>query len=165
MYRLLIPLVGILTATYFASNAAIQMSGTATAITAMDVFTAPDPAQSDSAAEPPRPDKAKNDRRPVELVHKSLIRFLTDIDDLLDSIHDPASFAAVKPKLLHRAREQKAYAAEHSGQGLSLMTKAGAKELEKAMNRHAESLERAIQVAPGVKRFFDKDLAAILNAK
>ena len=78
---------------------------------------------------------------------------------------DPASFAGVKPKLLRRAREQKAYAAELANQGLSLMTKSGQKDLQKAVNRHSESLERAIKVAPGVKPFFDKELAAILNAK
>jgi hypothetical protein len=37
--------------------------------------------------------------------------------------------------------------------------------MQKAANRHTEALARAIQVAPEVREFFEKDIAAILSAK
>ena len=46
----------------------------------------------------------QSSQRSSEPVHKVLIRCLGDLDDLLDTVHDPASFAAVKPKILSRMR-------------------------------------------------------------
>jgi hypothetical protein len=152
-----IPVVGLLVASYYIGTAGVQTSKTASVITA--------PSPGDPAAESPSSKKSAASQRPDEPVHKSLIRFLTDTDDLLDTIHDPASFAAVKPKLLRRAREQADLAAQHPNQGMSQLSKSAAKELQTAINRHSESLERAIRVAPGVQPFFEKELAAILNPK
>jgi hypothetical protein len=167
MHRFIPPAIAICVATYFASNAARQMSEAGAALTPTRTVIAPDPGPpadqpSEPAAEPP---KKPTTRRPAEPVHKSLIRLLTDLDDLLDTIHDPASFAAVRPKLLRRVCEQADYAAEHAGQGMSRLSKSAAKELQKAADRHTASLARATRVAPGLKPFFDQELAPILSPK
>jgi hypothetical protein len=96
---------------------------------------------------------------------QSVVRFLGDIDDLLDTVHDSDSFTAVKPKLLARAREQAALAARHPNQGMSSMSPAAASQWQKAASRHAESLARASQVEPAVADFFASDLAAILSSE
>jgi hypothetical protein len=100
-----------------------------------------------------------------EPAYKSVVRCLTDLDDILDSITGPASFAAAKPKLLNRMRQQVALVAEHGNQGMQQMGKTAQKEMAKASNRHTESLMRADKVAPGVVKFFEKEMAAVLNSK
>jgi hypothetical protein len=148
----------------------MQMNSAATAITAKQPANAPAPRrqviwQTDSPEEKPAPKEPAPVRPSEESLHTVLIRFLGDLDDLLDTIHDPASFEAVKPKLLRRAQQQAELAAQKPNRGGAQLSKAAGKELQKAVNRHTASMERAIGVAPGVKRFFEKDMAAILNAK
>ena len=87
------------------------------------------------------------------------------MDDLLDTVHDSASFAAVKPKLLARAREQAALAAQHSNQGMSSLNPSATTQWKKAANRHARSLARAIEADPAVADFFASDLASILSSE
>jgi hypothetical protein len=155
-----IPLVGVLVATFFVGSAAIQFSGPVSAINPKKSLNSTIlGGGADQRSERP------SAPRSAEPVHMSLIRCLTDLDDLLDTIRDPASFAAVKPKLLARAREQADYAAANPGQGMSRLSKSAAKELQTAVNRHAASLERAMRVAPGVQPFMEKEMAAILNPK
>ena len=96
---------------------------------------------------------------------QSVVRFLGDMDDLLDTVHDSASFAAVKPKLLARAREQAALAAQHPNQGMSNLSPSATNQWQKAVDRHAESLARAIEADPAVADFFANDLAAVLSAE
>jgi hypothetical protein len=96
---------------------------------------------------------------------QAVVRFLGDMDDLLDTVHDSASFAAVKPKLLARAREQAALAAQHPNQGMSSLNPSAAIQWKKAANRHAQSLARAIEAEPAVADFFADDLAAILSSE
>jgi hypothetical protein len=96
---------------------------------------------------------------------QAVVRFLGDMDDLLDTVHDSASFAALKPKLLARAREQVALAAQHPNQGMSRLSGSAAIQWQNAVNRHAESLARAIEADPTVADFFADDLAAILSSE
>jgi hypothetical protein len=96
---------------------------------------------------------------------QAVVRFLGDMDDLLDTVHDSASFAAVKPKLLARAREQAALAAQHSNQGMSSLNPSATKQWQKAAKRHAESVARAIKGDPAVEDFFANDLAAVLSSE
>jgi hypothetical protein len=96
---------------------------------------------------------------------QAVIRFLGDLDDLLDTVRDSASFAAVKPKLLARARQQVALAAQHSNQGMSALSPSATKQWQRAANRHAKSLARAIEADPAVEDFFADDMAAILNSQ
>jgi hypothetical protein len=155
-------LISLAVATVFVSYSAMQFSGVSTALTQKQAASPPVMRPNTTAkAETPRPVAA----RPDEPVYKSVIRCLSDMDDLLDTVHNAASFAAIKPKLLDRARQQAALAAAHSDQGMTRMGKAAALEMQKAMNRHTESLARAIEAAPGVREFFAKDIAAILTAK
>ena len=100
-----------------------------------------------------------------EPAYKSVVRCLGDLDDILDGITSPASFAAAKPKLLNRVRQQAALAAEHPNQGMTQLSKAAAKEMSKAANRHTESMIRANNIAPGVAAFFEKEVAAVLDQK
>jgi hypothetical protein len=120
----------------------------------------------DRADAPPRPPRPASGGKSTDVsVHQSVIRCLGDLDDLLDTVHDPASFEAVKPKLLDRLRQQAALAAAHPGQGMVGMSRSAALAMQKAVNRHTEAIVRANEVAPGVTDFFAKEMAAVLNAK
>lgn len=103
--------------------------------------------------------------RNTEPGHLAVVRCLNDMDDLLDTVRDPASFAVVKPKLLSRARQHATQAAKHPNPGLSQMSRAAAKQWEQAANRHTESLARAIGAVPAVGEFFEKDIAAVMKAR
>lgn len=98
-----------------------------------------------------------------EPAFKSLIRCLSDVDDILDRITGPASFATAKPKILDRMRQQAALAKANPNQGMSQLSKAASKEFSKAVNRHTESMIRANSVAPGVTTFFENEVAAIMK--
>src|SRR5262245_14296497 len=50
--------------------------------------------------------------------HKMLMRFMADLDDILDKVHDPASFEAARPKLLARTRRHADWASSQPGQGM-----------------------------------------------
>lgn len=123
-------------------------------------FTAPT-----KAIPEPRPAPARGGSGRGEPAYKSMVRCLNDLDDLLDTIKGPGSFAAVKPKLLDRVRQQAALAAEHPNQGGSQLSRAASLEVQKATNRHTKALIRANTVAPGVTDFFAKEVAAVLNVK
>jgi hypothetical protein len=145
-----IPLISFGVAAIFVSYSAMQFSHVSGNITAKEV-----------AAPPPQP--AQPSRHPNEPVHRMLIRCLTDVDDLLDTIRNPASFAAAKPKILNRMRQHVAQAGVQPNQGMARLSKTAAQEMQKAMNRHTEALIRANEAAPGVVEFFQKDVAAVLN--
>jgi hypothetical protein len=106
---------------------------------------------------------AERDRHPAESPHVAVVRFLTDIDDLLDTVHDRASFAAVKPKLVARTRQHAALAAKHADQGLTQLSPAAAQQWQTAANRHTASLARAMGAVSEVETFFAHDMAEILS--
>jgi len=154
-----VPLIGVLSALCFTGYGAVNMHMAARAITK----NCPD-------CPPPEPDRPRGKPteaglRAAEPVHKSLVRMLNDLDDLLDTIDDDRSFAAVRSKLLNRAREQRAQAALHPNVGMMPLGRAAAHELQQAIRRHDKSLERAVSAVPQVRTFFEKEMAAILDAK
>jgi hypothetical protein len=150
------PLIGLSVATFFAFRVAMNLQN--------PLGESPKtPAQTSLAT--PRADSAHWDQHSIEPAYKAVIRCLSDMDDLLDTIHDPASFAAVKPKLLSRAKQHAAQASEYANQGLTQLSRPAAIEMQQAANRHTEALARAIQVAPAVAGFFATDIANTLTAK
>jgi hypothetical protein len=155
-----LPLIGLMVAGVFMYRAADQMTVVSNAQSSdgNTVNTAPKPAEQRAATT-----KASNSKN--EPAYKSVIRCLSDLDDILDGITGLDSFTAAKPKLLAHVRQQAALAAEAGNQGMQQMSKAASKEMKKAVNRHTESLIRANNVAPGVAAFFEKEVAAILNPK
>jgi len=151
-----LPFIGIMVATFFTFRAANNL---------------PNPLSSQPAS-PPKTSPAtlpvatsQGSQSANEPVHKAVIHCLSDMDDLLDTIQDPASFAAVKPQLLSRAQQQRDQASAYPNQGMTRLSRADKQEMQKAVNRHTQALARAIQVAPAVRGFFEKDIAAILQAK
>jgi hypothetical protein len=159
------PLVVFAAATFYAGQAAFQLSGSPACFPKSPLVTPdevgnPPETLADSSPEAPRHVTAQC---PCEPAYKVLIRCLSDVDDLLDTIHDPASFAAVKPKILSRFRQHMAEGKEHPNAALRGLSRAASQELAKATNRHTGSVTRAIGVAPEVRRLFEKDVAAILN--
>ena len=154
-----VPLIGVLSALCFTGYGAVNMHIAARAITK----NCPD--EPTPEPERPRGKPTEAGMRAAEPIHKSLIRMLNDLDDLLDTIHDDRSFAAVRSKLLNRAREQKAQAALHPNVGLIPLGRVAAHELQQAMRRHDKSLERAVNAVPDVRIFFEKEMAAILDPK
>ncbi len=159
----IIPLVSLTVAACFAYHAASQFPTAAIAVgggnparTRPKARPASDPAKSRPAA---------TGQRSHEPAHKALIRCLGDLDNLLDTIQGPISFAAVKPKLLARVRQHAAEAADHPNPGMARLSPSAATELQRAMNRHTQSLSLAIQAAPEVKEFFEKEIAAVLTPK
>jgi len=108
---------------------------------------------------------SSNNDRTDEPAYKLLIRCLNDVDNLLDTVKDAASFEAVKPRILRRMRQHKEIGKSHPEQGMTQLSKTAAKEFEKAINRHAVSLIRADSVAPGVQDFFKKEVAPIMESK
>ena len=109
--------------------------------------------------------QAKAEDRPSEPVYKSMIRCLGDLDDLLDMVVDRNSFEAIKPRLVKRVIQQKEYASEHPNQGMTKLSRAAAKELQGAINRHSQSLTRANSVAPSVSEYFKRKLGSLLEEK
>jgi hypothetical protein len=157
MFRLA-PLVAFGVATVFVGYSAMQFSYVSSVITA--------PKEDAPSTVPPTlpiapPLTARSNEPGLNL----LVRCLSDIDDLLDTIHDPAGFEAVKPKILDRMRLHVAQGSALRNQGMKKLSKAEAKEMEKATNRHMTSLSRADQVAPGIVPFFQKEVGAILSGQ
>jgi hypothetical protein len=105
------------------------------------------------------------DQRPAKSPHLAMIRFLSDIDDLLDKVHDRASFAAIKPKLLARTQQHAKFAAAQADQGMTQFSPEASKQLQTAANRHMQSLARAIEAVGEVEGFFAHDLATILDRR
>ena len=154
-----VPIVGVLSALMFTGYGAVNMHMASRAITR----NCPD-------SPPPEPERPRGKPteagiRAAEPVHKSVIRMLNDMDDLLDTIHDDRTFAAARPKLLARAREQVALAQLHPNAGMTQIGRAAAHEMQQAIRRHDKSLERAVQAVPAVRTFFEQELAAILSPK
>ncbi len=157
----ILPSVGIVVATYFVLNATSQFQHATSRVLSDDPAeprTKPTPAGEATRSRPAPPAQ-----RPTEPAHKAMIRCLTDLDNLLDTVQGPISFAAVKPKLLARVRRHAAEAKDHPNPIFGRLSQAAALELQRALNRHAESLSLAIQAAPEVKEFFEKELAPILS--
>jgi hypothetical protein len=154
MYKMIVPLIGFTVASFFAFRAATNMVD--------PLSSQPTATPMNARATPPVAPAREGPREPV---HKSLIRCLSDLDDLLDTIRDSASFARVKPKLLDRAQLQKNLASAYPNQGMVQLGRAERQELQKAVNRHTASLARACEVVPAVREFFEKDIAALLQAK
>src|SRR4051812_8137769 len=84
-------LFGLIVALMFMGYAAFQYSNVAAAITR----------QEDAG---PQPDLPAAPNLTIIPAHRLLARCLSDVDDFLDSIHDPASFAAVESHILGRVR-------------------------------------------------------------
>ena len=149
-------LIGMMVATTFVGRAALQFSG-------LPIIGGGDPVETRSKAST-EPGTARGDSNQDEPAYKAVIRCLSDLDDLLDGIVNPATSVTLMPLLLRRVRQHVAQASEHP-QGMSKLSGAASQEMQQAMNRHAASLMRANKVAPGVTRFFDHEVAGILNPK
>jgi hypothetical protein len=152
------PLVAFGVAAVFVSYSAMQFAHVSSVITETKEVAPP-------TVPPTLPLAPPLTARSNESGQKMLIRCLSDIDDLLDTIQNPAGFEAVKPKILDRMRRHVAQASASGNQGMKKLSKAEAKEMEKATNRHMASLSRADQVAPGIVAFFQKEVGAILSGK
>jgi hypothetical protein len=123
---------------------------------------------SGSRAEPPPASEAGPRpaiREASDPAHVVLMRFIADLDDILDKIHDPASFEAAKPKLLARTRRHADWASSQQGQGMAQLSGQAAKEFHAAGDRHTRSMMRAERVAPGVQGFFTRELGPLLEKK
>ena len=88
---------------------------------------------------------------------------LNDLDDILDTIHDDRTFEAAKPKLMKRAREQAALASLHPNAGMTPLSQLERHEMQQAASRHAKSLSRAMEAVPGLNKWFNDELGAILS--
>src|SRR4051812_21322217 len=97
----IVPLVSLASAMCFTLYGAVEMNRAGRAITKSLPDTPPASAPERRHGKP-----TEAGIRAAEPVHRSLIRFMNDLDDQLDTIHDAASFAAAKPKMIRRAREQ-----------------------------------------------------------
>jgi hypothetical protein len=169
MYKVVPAVIGLSVATFFVCYSSMQMDR------ASNIFKY-------GSAEPPgwarettkkreeptaeaTPRWSSNNDRTEEPVSKVMIRLLNEVDDLLDTITDRASFEAVKPRILRRVRQVAELAKGRQNQGMTQFSKSAAKELEKAVNRHATSLVRADAAAPWVTEFFKNEVQPLLNPK
>jgi hypothetical protein len=150
------PLIGLTVATFFTFRVAMNLPH--------PLGGEPETLPKTSPASPRAP-TTQGSHHTTEPAYKAVVRCLSDMDDLLDTVHDPASFAAVKPQLLSRARQHAAEASAYPNQGMTQLSRAASLEWQKAANRHTEALARAIQAAPAVRGFFEQDIATILSAK
>jgi hypothetical protein len=150
------PLIGITVATFFAFQAAMNLQNSSGSKPETLLKTSP---------ATPRAESAHGSQHAIDPAYKAVIHCLSDMDDLLDTVHDPASFDAVKPQLLSRVKQHAVQASEYPNQGMTQLSRPAAIEMQKAANRHTEALARAIQVAPAVRGFFETDIATILTAK
>ena len=135
MYRLAFILVGLLAATLLAGAAALRLVHAATGLPRTPAGAAPDDV--------------------------ALVRCLGDVDDLLDTVRGAASFAEVRPTILRRVHQHAA--AGHRTPDPGRLSRAAAEALRAATDRHAAAVRRADRVAPGVAKFFEHDVAAVLN--
>jgi hypothetical protein len=150
------PLIGIAVASCFAFQAAINLHNSLSSNPETLLKTSP---------ATPRAQSVRGSQHAIEPAYKAVIHCLSDMDDLLDTVHDPASFAAVKPQLLSRAKQHAAQVSEYPNQGMTQLSRSAAIEMQRAVNRHTEALARAIQLVPAVRGFFETDIATIMNAK
>ena len=169
MYKVVPAVIGLSVATFFVCYSSMQMDR---ASNILKYGSAEPPGwarETTRKREEPTaeatPRWSSNNDRTEEPVHKIMIRFLTDLDDLLDTIKDSASFESVKPRILRRVRRHADLAKQHPNQGMTQFSKSEAKEFEKAVNRHAASLVRAEAAAPGVTDFFKNEVQPLLNPK
>ena len=150
MHKLVPPLIGLIVSGFLVYRAATNMPQPLA-----------DGASAKTSAASSR--SAERNHDTAQSPHVALVRFLTDLDDLLDTVHDRASFATIKPKLLARTRAHAALAAKHADQGLTQLSPDAAKQWQAAANRHARSLARATQAVAEVETFFAHDLAPLLS--
>jgi hypothetical protein len=167
----IVPVIGVTLGTFLLAYTAFQFPTTpatspgwsqvVSAVTSNESIT-PEP---QATAPPTAPPKIASDggQRPNEPGYKMLIRCLSDLDDLLDTVRDPTTFARIKPQLRARVQQHVAQVA-HANGGMARLSRAAAKEMQKAMNRHTQSMLQANQVAPGVRDFFEHEIAGLLKA-
>jgi len=153
-FRKFVPLVALGLAAFYSISAAVTMQRTLPALTSENT----DPPKSS-----PRGQPSAAAVRAAEPVHKSLIRCMNDMDDILDTIHDDRSFAAAKPKLLQRAREQAALARLHPDGGMTQLGQLAQYEIREASKRHMKSLTRANEAVPALNKFFNDEVGAALS--
>src|SRR5262245_26855023 len=131
--RRFVPLIAFGVASFYAVSAAVQMQKPIATITkSHDGGGKATIVESDTDGDP----QPKGETPKAEPVHKSLIRMLNDLDDILDTIQDVDSFEAAKPRLLNRAREQAAIAKQHRNAGMTALDSWARHELQPAINRH-----------------------------
>jgi hypothetical protein len=152
--RKFIPMIAIGLGAFYAMSAAIMMQKTLPALTS-ETTDAPKPS--------PRGQPSAAAMRAAEPVHKSLVRCMNDMDDILDTIHDDRSFAAAKPKLLQRAYEQAAQARLHPDAGMTQVGQLAQYEIREASKRHMKSLTRANEAVPALNKFFNDEVGAALS--
>jgi len=158
--RKFVPLIAFGMAGFYAASAAMQMQRPIAVITKPDDGGAKATIVESDTEGDQQPEAQAPKSEPV---HKLLIRMLNDLDDILDTIHDVDSFEAAKPRLLSRAREQRALAERHRNAGMTALNSFAQRELQPAMNRHVKSLTRAVKVVPAVNKFFNDELGPILS--
>jgi hypothetical protein len=162
-------LFSILVAMGFMGYSAMQMNKAAKAIKMCDEpgeWVGTPTTSTEQRSGPPADARiSRRDPRDYEPAYKLLIRCLGDIDDLLDTVKDPAGFAMVKPMILSRVRQHVAEGKNHPDQGMTQLSKAAAKEFQEAVNRHTVSMIRANEKATGVAKFFEKEVAPLVNPK
>jgi hypothetical protein len=168
MYKIVPVIVALTVATFFVGYSTIQMDRTSNILK----YGTPEPPgwaretlkkREEATAEATPRWSSNNDHD--EPAFKIMLRFLGDTDDLLDTVKDPASFDAVKPRILRRARRHAEIGKDHPDKGMKQLSKAEAKEFDKALKRHAASMLRADSVAPGVTDFFKDEVGPTLEAK
>jgi hypothetical protein len=147
MHKLVPPLIGVVVSGFLVYQAATSM-----------------PQPLDDRA-PPKTAASERKQETAESPHKAVVRFLGDLDDQLDTVHDRASFVAIKPRLLARTRQHAALAVAHADQGLTQLSPTAAEQWQAAANRLARSLARATQAVSEVETFFAKELAPLLSAR
>ncbi len=101
-----------------------------------------------------RAEPAHESQHAIEPAYKAVIHCLSDMDDLLDTVHDPASFAVVKPQLLSRAKQHAAQASEYPNQGMTQLSRSAAMEMQKAANRHTGVARACDSSRPRSPRIF-----------
>jgi hypothetical protein len=169
MYKIVPVIISLTVATFFVAYSSIQMTRTSNILQ----YGTPEPPgwarESVKKREEPTaeatPRWSSNNDRDAEPTYKIFIRFLGEVDDLLDTVKDPASLEGVKPRILRRVRQHADLAKEHPQQGMTQLSKSASAEFEKAVKRHAASTLRADSVAPGVTEFFKNEVAPILERK
>src|SRR5437763_14989188 len=110
MYKIIPVVVSIGVATFFVGYSSMQMDRTSNILK----YGSPEPPgwAGETRKKQPQPTVeatprwSSNNDRTAEPAYKIFIRFLGDVDDLLDTIKDPASFERVTPRILRRGRSQ-----------------------------------------------------------
>jgi hypothetical protein len=152
----ILPLIGVAVAASLSGYAAVQLSGAGAAVDEAKVVK--------PAPKRPSARTAQSTDDQDEPPYKALIRLISDLDDMLDSIVNEETFRTVRPLMLKRVRQHAAEMAENE-RHMGKLSKEATGELNAALARHATSMGRANKVVPGVADFFSQHLAAAMNQK